>query len=91
MNTLKSQVLDHEGAISGPKLSHHEFIISYTGQHDPGPSVEPIAFLHNGGGLVQAIDSALGTAYLDAEATADTAAVHAPSNLYTITCKAHIP
>lgn len=91
MNTLKQQVFDHEGAISGPRLSHHEFILTYTAQRDPGPVFEGIAFVVNGTNFTAAKDTAFGKAYLDAYAVADKATVHAPSNLDPVTCKAHYP
>ena len=93
MDKLKQEVLDHEGAISGPRLSHHEFNVEYFRKHDPGPEVEDVVFYltDQNRRFSEVADSELGRALLDQVKAANDAAVHAKSNLYTVPCKVHLP
>lgn len=93
MNLLRQEVLDHEGAINGPRLSHHEFNVAYTRQRDPGPEVEAVAFYlaDQTASLRDTAELHIGRAYEDQLLSANNAAVHARSNTYTVPCKVHYP
>jgi hypothetical protein len=93
MDRLRQEVLDHEGAISGPRLSHHEFNVDYTASNDPGPEVEAVVFYLTDQtvSFADRAEAELGEAYEDELAAANDAAVHTKSNLYTNTCKVHMP
>ena len=92
MDALRQEIREHEGSVAGARLSHHAFNVQYTGRNDPGPAVEGIAFRPAPtDNFVSLAEQALGTAYDQALATANHAAVHASANLYTVTCKVHLP
>jgi hypothetical protein len=93
MNLLRQEVLDHEGAINGPRLSHHEFNLAYTRQRDPGPQLEAVAFYlaDQTASLQDTAETHIGRAYEDQLLASNNAAVHAPSNTYTVPCKVHYP
>lgn len=90
MDVLRNEVRDHEGSISGPRLSHHEFNLRHTAAHDPGPALESVVFLVAEPPFGRAADAELGRAYMDALEEANNDAVHDEQNLYTVTCKVHI-
>ena len=93
MDILKQEVLDHEGAISGPRLSHHEFNVAYTSRRDPGPVVEGVVFYlaDQTASLQKVAELQIAQAYEAPMLAANTAAVHASSNTYTVPCKVHYP
>ena len=93
MDRLRIEVLDHEGAISGPRLSHHEFNVDYTARHDPGPDVERVSFylVDSNASFRDVAEAEIGKAYLDQLTASNEAAVHAKANLYTVPCKVHYP
>jgi hypothetical protein len=93
MDVLRQEVFYHEGNVSGPRLSHHQLNKDYTAKHDPAPKVESVVFYltDQSVSLAKRMDSELGAAYLDQLALAHESQVHAPTNLYTVPCKVHIP
>lgn len=93
MDRLRIEVLDHEGAVSGPRLSHHEFNVDYTARHDPGPDVERVTFylVDSNASFRDVAEAEIGKAYLDQLEASNEAAVHAKDNLYTVPCKVHYP
>lgn len=92
MNALLDEVRDHEGSVAGPRLSHHDFNVQYTAQHDPGPALEGLVLRPApSDNFTRVAEAAVGNAYETALETANNAAVHAGSNLYTVSCKVHQP
>lgn len=93
MDKLRQEVLDHEGAIPGPRLSHHEFNVDYVANNDPGPAVEAVAFylVDSSANFRDVAEAEMGKAYEDQFTASNNAAVHAESNLYTVPCKVHYP
>lgn len=100
MDSFRREVLEHEGAMVGPKKSHHAEAVKYAAAHDPGPAIEglvvyfPESFFDPArpNEFADRVATELGILYLTQMELSNLLIVHDQSNLpRPPACKVQLP